>query len=326
MATTHPDPDRAGSEGIHRNRQLTQATRSQSGLFTFDQARRCGFPEATIHARVASGAWERWLFQVYGRAGLPRTWRRRLLAAVMAAGRGAAAASNSAAVLWDLPTARRHPLEVVVPYARCVRLDEPSVVVHRSRTLVAEDIIVLGSVPTTVVDRTIIELSGQRTVDQLSEMMAHAVRRGQVSAQDLADRERRAGPVRGIRRFRRARARLDPDTARSRAKREIKLARALVAAGLPRPAIAYRVVDASGQTIAELDLAYVPEQIAIEVDGYIWHSSPWQKRYDTSRQNRLVLRGWRVLRFTSEDIDQRLRWAVREVARALAIVPRPGNE
>lgn len=326
MATTHPDPDPTGSEGTGRNRQLTRLTRSQSGLFTFDQALRCGFPAATIHARTASGAWERWLFQVYGRAGLPRTWRRRLLAAVMAAGRGAAAARNSAAVLWDLPTARQDPLEVVVHYTRCVRLDEPSIVVHRSRTLVAEDVVILGSVPTTVLDRTIVELSGQRTVDQLSEMMAHAVRRGEVSAQDLADRERRAGPVRGIRRFRRARARLHPDTARSRAKREIQLTRALVAAGLPRPTVAHRVVDESGQAIAEIDLAYVPERIAIEVDGYVWHSSPWQKRYDTVRQNRLVLHGWRVVRFTSEDIDQRLRWVVREVSRALAIVPHPTDE
>lgn len=95
--------------------------------------------------------------------------------------------------------------------------------------------------------------------------------------------------------------------------------RALVDEGLPRPVIGYREVDASGMVIAEIDVAYVPQKVAIEVDGYIWHSSPWQKRHDSDRQNRLVLRGWTVLRFTSEDIDQRLGWVVRQVAEALAI-------
>lgn len=309
---------RGRSGALDRERKLTETSASQSGLFTFQQAVGCGFPPATIHDRTVSGAWEQWAYQVYGRAGLPRTWRRRLLALVLAAGPGAAAARNSAAVLWDLPTGRRHPLEVVVPYDRCVRIATDGSVPHRSRTLVPEDILVINGIPATVVDRTIIDLAGERTVEQLSEMMAHAIRRGQTDAEGLTVRQDRAGRVRGAGRYRRARARLDPETDRSRAVREVRLVRALVDEGLPRPVIGYREVDPSGTVIAEIDVAYVPQKVAIEVDGYIWHSSPWQKRYDSDRQNRLVLRGWTVLRFTSEDIDQRLGWVVRQVAEALA--------
>ncbi len=38
-----------------------------------------------------------------------------------------------------------------------------------------------------------------------------------------------------------------------------------------------------GHLEAELDLAYPDQRIAIEIDGYRWHSTPEQKRRDERR-------------------------------------------
>jgi very-short-patch-repair endonuclease len=45
--------------------------------------------------------------------------------------------------------------------------------------------------------------------------------------------------------------------------------------------------------------------IAIEVDGWNTHGTPRALDSDLDRQNGLVLRGWRVLRFTWKQVTQR---------------------
>lgn len=61
------------------------------------------------------------------------------------------------------------------------------------------DIVMVGSVPATVADRTIVDLCGERTVDVLSEMMAIGIRRDLTSLASLEEREVRAGRLRGRR-------------------------------------------------------------------------------------------------------------------------------
>jgi very-short-patch-repair endonuclease len=55
----------------------------------------------------------------------------------------------------------------------------------------------------------------------------------------------------------------------------------------------------------KLDLAFPAAQIAIEVDGWAWHSDVERFRHDRRRQNALVLAGWTVLRFTWHDLTSR---------------------
>lgn len=52
-----------------------------------------------------------------------------------------------------------------------------------------------------------------------------------------------------------------------------------------------------------LDIALVEDRLAIEVDGYQHHGKYLRDfRRDRERQNWLVVRGWRVLRFAAGDI------------------------
>lgn len=54
--------------------------------------------------------------------------------------------------------------------------------------------------------------------------------------------------------------------------------------------------------IGYIDIAFTQERVAIEIDGFAWHSSPDRFQSDRDRQNRLVNAGWTVLRFTWENI------------------------
>lgn len=55
----------------------------------------------------------------------------------------------------------------------------------------------------------------------------------------------------------------------------------------------------------EVDLAFVGSRVAIEIDGWAWHSDVERFRHDRRRQNALVLAGWTVLRFTWHDLSRR---------------------
>jgi very-short-patch-repair endonuclease len=68
----------------------------------------------------------------------------------------------------------------------------------------------------------------------------------------------------------------------------------------------------------ELDVAFPTERIAIEVDGWAWHSDVERFRRDRRRQNDLVLAGWTVLRFTWHDLTNRPDTVIAQIRSALA--------
>ena len=64
-----------------------------------------------------------------------------------------------------------------------------------------------------------------------------------------------------------------------------------------------------------VDFAYLVghHKIAIELDGYDYHSRPEQMARDYSRQRELTRSGWIVYRFTGSDINGDVQNCVREV-------------
>jgi very-short-patch-repair endonuclease len=78
----------------------------------------------------------------------------------------------------------------------------------------------------------------------------------------------------------------------------------------------YRVV-VGGVVRARVDIAFVEQRIAIEVDGYAYHSREGAFQRDRSRQNLLTLLGWTVLRFTWADLAERPDYVVRTITMAM---------
>ncbi|MBB3038534.1 DUF559 domain-containing protein [Hoyosella altamirensis] len=67
----------------------------------------------------------------------------------------------------------------------------------------------------------------------------------------------------------------------------------------------------------EIDVAFVRERLAIEVDGWAWHRDAHRFRADMERQNVLVNAGWRVLRFSWHHLNNEPNRVLSEIHTAL---------
>lgn len=88
------------------------------------------------------------------------------------------------------------------------------------------------------------------------------------------------------------------------AESERLLQRMLRAAGISGWRANY-VVRQAGRFVACIDVAVPAAMLAIEVDGFAYHSAVDRFERDRQRQNRLVGLGWTVLRFTWYDLAER---------------------
>ena len=87
-------------------------------------------------------------------------------------------------------------------------------------------------------------------------------------------------------------------------------------AGLTAPVLQHVVRGVHGEALGRVDLAWPERRVLIEFDGDV-HRERRVFVNDLRRQNRLVLAGWVVLRFTSADVMGRPAWVVSAIRRAL---------
>ena len=66
-----------------------------------------------------------------------------------------------------------------------------------------------------------------------------------------------------------------------------------------------------------VDVVFHAARVAVEIDGWAWHSGVERFRGDRRRQNALVLAGWTVLRFTWDDLVSQPGRVVAEIRRAV---------
>jgi very-short-patch-repair endonuclease len=62
-----------------------------------------------------------------------------------------------------------------------------------------------------------------------------------------------------------------------------------------------------------IDLAFPAARLAVEVDGWAWHSDPARFAADRRKGNAITRTGWGLLRFTWHDLDGRPESCVQEV-------------
>ena len=56
--------------------------------------------------------------------------------------------------------------------------------------------------------------------------------------------------------------------------------------------------------VYKVDVAFPKQKVAIETDGWAFHSSQEDFQNDRERQNKIALLGWQVLRFTWLDLTE----------------------
>ena len=277
--------------------RIARVAAVQHGLFTTPQAVAAGATPAAIRHRLGTGRWVRVGGGVYRIAGVPVTWHQRALAACLIAGPGAVVSHRSAAVLWGVSGFRPGPLDITVPPGRSNR--NALARVHRS----AVDGARRDGVPVTRPARTIADLARVVGGDVLEEAVDDVLCRRLCRIEDL--------PGKG--KLREVLAAWNGDGV-AEGVAEMRVVRALLAAGLPAPVRQYEIW-VGGVLIARVDLAYPPFRLAMELDGFRWHAGRRRFRSDRRRRNRVEAAGWRLLEAAPEDIDDL-------VAGAVAIVPR----
>src|SRR5207249_2080176 len=142
--------------------------------------------------------------------------------------------------------------------------------------------------------RTIIDLAAVISGETLEEALDVALQRRLTSLSRvrwrLADLGRHGRP--GIAMLRRLIAARSGVEAVPESVIETRFSRLLRRAGLPAPVRQYHVRD-RGRLVARVDFAYPDARLAIEVEGFRWHSGRARWERDLGRRNELTELGWR---------------------------------
>lgn len=275
----------------------------QVGIFTRAQAVQIGISERSIDRRLASREWERMHRGVYRIPLIVTSFQQRLVAAWLWAGSEAAVSHRAAAAMLELEGVSPGIVELIT--TQLGRRATTGVVLHRTDSLPRRDLVRFGCLPVTNATRTLLDLGSVVGRETVERALDDATRRGlttvwrlQRRLEEAGGRGRRgAGTLRDL-----LAARQGCGSVESILER--KLLRLLIAAGLPPPVVQYEV-RVAGRLLARVDLAYPDQLLAIEADGYRYHSGrlSWQK--DLARRNLLTNHGWIVLHYTWDDVRRR---------------------
>lgn len=229
-------------------------------------------------------------------------------------GRGAVVSHRAAAALWRMAGFEPGPVELTIPRGR--RRAGPGII-HRHR-LLPSDVTRVDDIPVTTPARTLIDIASVAPRESVEEAMDDALRRGIVSLprlrRRLAEVSRRGRP--GVSMTRRLLDSRDPSAAVPESIFERRLLRVMQRAGLPTPVLQHEIHSAD-RLIAVVDFAFPDARLAIEADGYRWHSGRAQWDHDRTRRNRITLLGWRIIHVTWTDLTRRPTAMIEAIRRAL---------
>lgn len=293
---------------------MVRLAERQNGLLHRQQALAAGFTPRMIERRLEAGLWIAVHRGVYRLAGVAPSWHQRVLAACFAAGPDAVASHRSAGALWSFDGIEPGPVELTLP--RTGGRTIPGTAVHRSRSLLRGACTSVEGVPVTRAPRTLIDLASRLDEPALEAALDSALRQGLVSVPYMqrclaSTGSRGRGGAGGLRSLLADRASTRP----AESGRELRLARLLVAVGLPQPVRQYEVSE-HGRVLARFDLAYPDCRIAAEFDSYRHHFGRQAWYRDQGRNNRVAALDWLVFPMTESDLRDPTRAAALEVAEA----------
>jgi hypothetical protein len=78
----------------------------------------------------------------------------------------------------------------------------------------------------------------------------------------------------------------------------------MIDGGLPSPTLQYEVIDAEGR-LWRVDFAWPDVKVAVEYDGFDFHSDPEALRRDRLKRSALMEMGWSVWSIVSDDVRRR---------------------
>jgi very-short-patch-repair endonuclease len=270
--------------------EIARLADAQHGVVTRSHLLHAGLTNERIDRLARAGRLHRLYRGVYAVGHRVLTLEGRWMAAVLACGPNAALSHTTAAAARDLRRADS-AIHVTVP-GRGGRQAPRGITLHRSPTLTPAQVVRYRGIPVTTVARTIIDLAGTVTREELERIVDEADRRRLVDFAAL--RSARSPALRAVLRA------YDPAPTRSELERRfLRLCRER---GLQRPEV-NAVIEG-----IEVDFVWRDRRLIVEVDGYAFHRSPADFERDRERDVHLAMRGWTTRRFTWRQVTTRAKW------------------
>ncbi|HEY3716581.1 MAG TPA: DUF559 domain-containing protein [Jatrophihabitantaceae bacterium] len=233
---------------------------------------------------------------VYRVAGAPDTAECRAWVAVL--GAQAVLSYLSAATWWNLPVEQDGRIHVT-RRARQKFATHKLIRVHRT-LLVPSAVTTRFGLRVTTRTETLLDCLGWLALPAARNLLDRAFQQTWLSPADIERRlDEQAGRW-GNRQLAQLRRDCRPGI---EAESERRLQRLLDQAGI-RGWTANHPVAVGGHRF-RLDIAFSAQRLAIEVDGWAHHRTKERRDADIERDNLLTLAGWRVLRFSWEDVVER---------------------
>ncbi|SOD71864.1 very-short-patch-repair endonuclease [Jatrophihabitans sp. GAS493] len=269
-------------------------SRRQAGVLSRSQLLAAGVGRVRIDELIRRGRLgaTRWS-AVYLAAGAPMTPEAVQWAVVLDT--ASVLSYVSAAQWWALPVGSDGRVHVTAPDRRRTRMPS-GVRVHRVQ-LAASAVTERFGMPITTRTETLLDCVGWLPLREGSTLLDRSMQQRWLTARDVEQRLEEQ-PGRWGNRPLSTLLRQSGDGAHAESER--RMIRILRAAGLTGWGVNVAVTVAGSRFV--LDFAFVAARIAIEVDGWAFHSDVDRFRADRRKGNALVADGWTLLRFTWADL------------------------
>ena len=254
----------------------------QHGVVARRQLLGAGLSRRSVDHLIGAGSLLPLYRGVYAVGHRPVGIRSREMAVVLMAG-VRAVAWQSALAMWEMRRRWDGPVHALGAHSRSGR----GFVIHRTRDLPPEDLTRHWGIPVTTPLRTLLDLSQTLSLDALDAALAEALVRKLVTLEAVEPRAK--GKLK----------QLLTTAAPTRSRLERDLLRILHEHHLPQP-ISNGVVCGY-----EVDLHWPERRLIAELDGWLYHGH--RRAFENDRERDIVLAtaGWRTVRLTAAQLEQR---------------------
>ncbi len=267
---------------------------AQRSLITIAQLFSLGLSQDAIDRRVASGRLTRVHRGVFAVGRIRLDTHTRWQAAILASGPMSLVSHLCAAGLWGMwPEPQGDPHVVI---EACGRRGHPGIVTHRMRRMAPTDRSRFKGIPVTSLELTCLHLAAVLSRSSLERAVVKAARRREFSVEEAAALCARSQGRPGVRAFRAVVERDLTAELRSLSELETRFVQVLRHHHVRLPDINHDV------EALIVDAVWHGERAIVELDGYEFHKLPRDLRNDNARNRRLVLAGYRVIRFVWSDV------------------------
>ena len=291
---------------------LANAARPQCGAFSYQQALDWGLSKYQLHRLVRSGRIVPAHPGTYHLPGGTDSFLTRLWLGFLWCGKDAAVSHRAAATLHNLDF-DSGMVEISTPRRKSGIPAE--ITVHSTESWHRGEVVQIVGLPVTSVTRTLLDLGTYVTRDQLELSLEAGLRQRLTSVPTLRDALERRKARRGTARLRELLDLRGEGAAPTESPLETRFVQFARRFRLPKMERQFEVFHGK-RLVARVDFAIPEARLAIEVNGYRWHSGRQAWHRDQARLSHLSELGWRVIFVTKESLEKPA-YLAREIRRAL---------